>query len=82
MTKLDYQFEGFAVGNNGEEDGATIEFTATVVDGSPIVDAESITVYAYGNNAASHLGYDSEADTEMQCPRDMMEQCNQFLYSL
>ena len=82
MKKIDYEFKGFASGVDGGIVDATIEFTATIVDGSPIVDAESITVYAYGNNAASHLGYDSEADTEMQCPRDMMEQCNQFLYSL
>ena len=73
MTKLDYQFEGFAVGNDGEEDGATIEFTATIVNGNPVVDAESIVVWAEGISDCS------EEVTEMQCPQDMMEQCNEYL---
>jgi hypothetical protein len=73
MTKLDYEFEGFASGVNGEEVDASIEFTATIVNGNAVVDAETIMVWAEGISDCS------ETVTEMQCPQDMMEQCNQYL---
>lgn len=76
MTKLDYEFEGFASGVNGEEVGADIEFTATIVNGNAVVDAESIVVYAEGISCCS------ETVTDMQCSQDMIEQCNEYLESL
>ena len=76
MTKLDYQFEGFASGVDGGTVDADIEFTATIVNGNAVVDAESIMVWAEGISDCS------ETVTEMQCPQDMMEQCNQYLESL
>jgi hypothetical protein len=76
MKKIDYECEGWASGVNGETASATIEFTATIVNGNPVVDAESIVVWAEG------LSDCSEEVTEMQCPQDMMEQCNEYLESL
>ena len=76
MTRLDYEFEGFASGVNGDEIRADIYFTATVVNGNAVVDAESIMVWAEGISDCS------ETVTEMQCPQDMMQQCNEYLESL
>ena len=73
MKKIDYEFKGFASDVDGGIVDATIEFTATIVNGNPVVDAESIVVWAEGISDCS------EEVTEMQCPQDMMEQCNEYL---
>jgi len=52
-------------GDDGEEDGADIHYTAKIVDGKPVVDPKSIEVHAYGNNPSSKLGYDVQNDTDM-----------------
>ena len=60
------KIEGFEVsGDDGEEEGADIHYTAKIVDGKPVVDPKSIEVHAYGNNPSSKLGYDVENDTDM-----------------
>ena len=76
MKKIDYEFEGFASGVNGEEVNAYIEFTAIIVNGNAFVDAESIMVWAEGISCCY------EIVTDMQCSQDMMEQCNEYLESL
>ena len=73
MKKIDYEFKGFASGVNGEIVDADIEFTATIVNGNAVVDAESIMVWAEGISCCS------ETVTEMQCPQDMVNQCNDYL---
>ena len=72
---FDGEFDGYATGDDGEEDGATIEYTATIVNGKPVVHPKSIRVYAHGNNPSSKLGNDVDMDTDMQDPEDMMQQC-------
>tara|TARA_B100001248_G_scaffold84511_2_gene61604 strand:- start:13851 stop:16463 length:2613 start_codon:yes stop_codon:yes gene_type:complete len=58
--------KGFEVsGDDGEEEGADIHYTAKIVDGKPVVDPKSIKVHAYGNNPSSKLGYDVDNDTDM-----------------
>ena len=79
MIHSNYEFDGFATGDDGEEDEATIWFATNLVNHREVIDADSIRVYAHGNNPASHLGYDADADTEMQCPEDMMQQCSAYL---
>jgi len=60
------KIEGFEVsGDDGEEEGADIHYTAKIVNGKPVVDPKSIEVHAYGNNPSSKLGYDVENDTDM-----------------
>ena len=72
---FDGEFDGYATGDDGEEDGATIEYTATIVNGKPVVHPKSIRVHAHGNNPSSKLGNDVDMDTDMQDPEDMMQQC-------
>jgi len=72
---FDGEFQGYATGDDGEEDEADIEYTATIVNGKPVVHPKSIRVHAYGNNPSSKLGHDVDMDTDMQDPEDMMQQC-------
>ena len=59
------EFETTVSGDDGEEEGADIHYTAKIVDGKPVVDPKSIEVHAYGRNPSSKLGYDVENDTDM-----------------
>ena len=72
---FDGEFQGYATGDDGEEDEADIEYTATIVNGKPVVHPKSIRVHAHGNNPSSKLGHDVDMDTDMQDPEDMMQQC-------
>jgi len=59
------EFETTVSGDDGEEEGADIHYTAKIVNGKPVVDPKSIEVHAYGRNPSSKLGYDVENDTDM-----------------
>jgi hypothetical protein len=58
------KYETEVSGDDGEEEGADIHYTAKIVDGKPVVDPKSIEVHAYGRNPSSKLGYDVENDTD------------------
>ena len=68
------EFEYDAVGDDGEEDAATVTYKANVDDsGRPVVDPKSIEVHASGNNPSSKLGYDVQGDTEMQDMKELLQ---------
>jgi len=68
------EFDYDAVGDDGEEDSATVTYMAKVDDnGKPVVDPKSIKVHASGNNPSSKLGYDVDGDTEMQDMKELLQ---------
>ena len=68
------EFEYDAIGDDGEEDAATVTYKAMVNDnGRPVVDPKSIEVHASGNNPSSKLGYDVQGDTEMQDMKELLQ---------
>ena len=68
------EFDYDAVGDDGEEDAATVTYKATINDmGRPVVDPKSIKVHASGNNPSSKLGYDVDSDTEMQDMKELLQ---------
>ena len=68
------EFDYDAVGDDGEEDSATVTYMAKVDDnGKPVVDPKSIKVHASGNNPNSKLGYDVDSDTEMQDMKELLQ---------
>jgi hypothetical protein len=68
------EFDYDAVGDDGEEDAATVTYKANIDDnGRPVVDPKSIKVHASGNNPSSKLGYDVDSDTEMQDMKELLQ---------
>jgi len=68
------EFEYDAIGDDGEEDAATVTYKANIDDnGKPVVDPKSIKVHASGNNPSSKLGYDVDGDTEMQDMKELLQ---------
>jgi len=68
------EFDYDAVGDDGEEDSATVTYKANIDDmGRPVVDPKSIKVHASGNNPSSKLGYDVDSDTEMQDMKELLQ---------
>jgi nucleoid-associated protein YgaU len=50
-------------GDDGEMDDATISYTATIIDGKPVVHPRSIRASAHGNNPNAKLANDDETAT-------------------
>ncbi|MEK9804660.1 MAG: hypothetical protein VW551_00005 [Euryarchaeota archaeon] len=68
------EFDYDAVGDDGEEDAATVTYKANIDDnGRPVVDPKSIEVHASGNNPSSKLGHDVQGDTEMQDMKELLQ---------
>jgi len=62
-------FEG--VGDDGETTGCTLYYTATIVDGRPVVHPKSFHL-SCAMDGNSKLGYDADTDLEMQDPDELM----------
>lgn len=69
---FDSEFGYEAVGDDGESTECTVSYTATIIDGKPVVHPKSIRLDC-PMDGNSKLGYDADMDLEMQDMNDIMQ---------
>jgi len=68
---FDGEFDWEGVGDDGETTPCTVYYTATVVDGKPVVHPKSIEISCQ-QDSNSKLGFDKDMDLEMQDMDELM----------
>jgi len=69
---FDGEFDYEAVGDDGESTNCTVSYTATIIDGKPVVHPKSISLNC-PMDGNSKLGYDADMDLEMQDMDEIMQ---------
>jgi len=69
---FDGEFDYEAVGDDGESTDCTVSYTATIIDGKPVVHPKSISLNC-PMDGNSKLGYDADMDLEMQDMDEIMQ---------
>jgi len=68
---FDGETEFYAVGDDGEETSCTLSYTATIIDGKPVVHPRSLSLSCPMDHN-SKLGFDDDMDFEMQDADEML----------
>jgi len=68
---FDGETEFYAVGDDGEETTCTLSYTATIIDGKPVVHPRSLSLSCPMDHN-SKLGFDADMDFEMQDADEML----------
>jgi len=69
---FDGEFDYEGVGDDGETTPCTVSYTATIVDGKPVVHPKSIKIDCQPDGN-SKLGFDSDMDLEMQDMDELLQ---------